>query len=49
MKAVLKYAQEMGKYLHSHPIESGLPTSLQPLPLSERDRLDPQSIEQLKN
>ena len=33
MKAVLKYAQEIGKYLHSHPIESSLPASLQPLPL----------------
>jgi membrane-bound lytic murein transglycosylase B len=37
MKAVLKYAHEMGNYLKDHPVESGLVSFPNPLTLEERE------------
>jgi len=41
MKAVLKYALEIHKYLEDHPIESGLTTLPRSLPPPEQDAVEP--------
>lgn len=41
MKAVLKYAQEIHKYLQDHPLESGLVSLPRPSPLPEKDPKEP--------
>lgn len=49
MKAVLKYAQEMGNYLKDHPIESGLVSVPEPLRPDEREPSRLQSTGQSSN